>query len=200
MEIEKLQVVDGSNIWETQTQKLIQMRLNIGNLELISTNEIEGFSNRVKTLMPSLYSRKYAEGFTGGFFNKLDQGISIPELIAHIAIELQTLTGLKTNFIKVVRTNTKEVYNVILCNVDEDACMYAALAAVEIVDALVKGKLYFIKNDIQRIKEIIEENQLAKVATKKTQYFSIKHNTTISLNYITNQRSILINPPLQQVR
>jgi len=198
MEIEKLQVVYGSNIWDTQTQKLIQMRLNIGNLELVSTNEIEGFSNRIKTLIPSLYSRKCAEGFTSGFFNKLDQGISIPEIIAHIAVELQTLAGLQTNFIKVVRTNTKAVYNVVLSYVDEDAGTYAALAAVEIVDALVKSKLYFIKNDIQRIKEIIEENQLAKVATQKTQYFSINHKVTISLNYVTKQRSILINPPLQQ--
>ncbi len=99
-----------------------------------------------------------------------------------------------------VRINTKGVYNVVLSYVNEDACTYAALAAVELVDALVKDKLYFIKNDIQRIKEIIEENQLAKVATQKTQYFSLSHRSTISLDYFTNQCSILINPPLQQAR
>lgn len=40
MEIEKIQVLNGSNVLNTNTKKLIQMRLNIGDFESKPTNKI----------------------------------------------------------------------------------------------------------------------------------------------------------------
>ena len=53
--------------------------------------------------------------------------------------------------------------------IDEDIEMYATLESVEITKALVKGKSYFIRHDIDRLKYLIANiqqfrlnNQLAK--------------------------------------
>jgi len=67
MEIEKIQILNGSNVLRANTEKLIQMRLNIGDFESKPTNVINGFSDRIKTLIPSLYSHKNSEGTSGVF-------------------------------------------------------------------------------------------------------------------------------------
>jgi len=198
MEIEKIQVVNASHIWGAETKKLIQMRLNIGDLKLKSTNEIEGFSHRIKTLIPSLYSRKCHLGITGGFFRTLDKGISIPEVIAHIAAELQTLAGTETAFSKVIKSESNGLYNIVVSYVHEDAGIYALMAAVEMVEALLKGTPYFIRYDIQRLKEINKENLVA-LTSQETKYFRLNHHETVKVGYVINQHS-KINQSLQQAR
>lgn len=201
MEIEKIQVVNASHIWGPETKKLIQMRLNIGDLKLKSTNEIEGFSHRIKTLIPSLYSRKCQQGVTGGFFRTLDNGITIPEVVAHIAAELQTLAGTETDFSTAVISENDEVYNIIVSYIHEDAGMFAAMVAVEIVEALLKDTPYFIRYDIERLKEINKESRLASITSKnKQQYFRLNHHETVNVGYVINHHSKQINQSLQQAR
>lgn len=78
--------------------------------------------------MPSLYSHKSSEG---GFFQMIDNGISIIQVIEHIALELQNLAGIKSDFSNTTQTDVLGVYNVTFSYIDEDAGTYAALAAVE---------------------------------------------------------------------
>ncbi len=159
MEIEKIQVLNGLNVWSADQKKLIQMRLNIGSYHLLTSNRISGFTDRIKTMMPSLYMHKCSHGMVGSFFNKIDEGVSIPYIIQHIALELQCLVGMQTNFGITVKANSPEIYNVVINYINEDAGMYAALAAVEITEALIKGKPYFIKHDINRLQNLYQEYQ-----------------------------------------
>lgn len=201
MEIEKIHVLNGSNVLSTNSKKLIQMRLNIGNLESKPTNKIDGFSDRLKTLMPSLYSHKSAEGTIGGFFQTVDNGISIAQVIEHIALELQNLAGMETDFSSTVETDVLGVYNLVLSYADEDAGMYAALASVEIVEALIKGKPYFIRHDIDRLKCLYEQSKASVETVKQTAnvpYFKL-NNQPIKWAYSTNQYNIRLDIPLSQV-
>ncbi len=175
MEIEKIQVLNGSNVWNTNAKKLIQMTLNIGDFESTPTNTINGFSDRLKTLMPSLYSHKSSEG---GFFQSVDKGISIVKVIQHIALELQSLAGMQTEFSRIEQTDTIGIYNLVFSFIDEDSGMYAALASVEILEALIKGKPYFIRHDIDRLKRLFEQNQSSKQtikAAEKVPYFKLNN-------------------------
>jgi len=201
MEIEKIQVLNGSDVLSTNTKKLIQMRLNIGNFESKPTNKINGFSDRLKTLMPSLYSHKSTEGTIGGFFQTVDNGTSIAQVIEHIAMELQNIAGIKTDFSSTVETGILGVYDLMLSYMDEDTGMYAALASVEIVEAVINGKPYFIRHDIDRLKCLHEQNQSSAENVKQTAnvpYFKL-NNQPVKWAYSANQYNIKLDIPLSQV-
>lgn len=185
MKIEKIQVLKGSNILSKKT-RLIEMRLDIGDLEYKLTNTIDGFSQRLKTLMPSLYSYKGFCEVSGGFFQEVDNGVSIEYVIEHIVLELQCLAGMKTGFSRAIRTDVAGVYNVVFSYVNEDAGIYAALASLEIVEALIKGKPYFIRHDLDRLKDIYGQSigkPTEKVKEVETiPYFNL-HNQPVQFGY-----------------
>lgn len=183
MEIEKIQVLNRSNVWNTNAKKLIQITLNIGDLESKLTNTINGFSDRLKTLIPSLYTHKSSEE---SFFKSVDKGISIVKVIQHIAVELQSLAGTQTEFSRIEQTDKIGIYNLEFSYIDEDATVYAALASVEIVEALIKGKPYFIRHDIDRLKCLFEQYQSTKESKKTADnipYFKLS-NETVQLSRV----------------
>ena len=202
MKIEKIQVLNDSNVLNTNSNKVILMKVDIGNLETKSTNAIDGFSDRLKTLMPSLYTYKNSEGTQGKFFQSVDSGISITNIINSIATELQCLAGMKTELGTIEQTDTKGVYNFTFNCVDEDAGMYAALASVEIVEALVNGKLYFIRHDIDRLKCLYHQNQAALATIKVAEnvpYFKLNKQTVQWESGVKQQHKIKFNIPLLRV-
>lgn len=185
MEIEKLQVLKGSNILSKKT-RLIEMRLDIGDLEYKLTNTIDGFSQRLKTLIPSLYSYKGFGELSGGFFKEVDNGVSMEYIIEHIVLELQCLAGMKTGFSRTIRTDVAGVYNIVFSYVNEDAGIYAALASLEIVEALIKGKPYFIRHDIDRLKDIYGQSigkPIEKVKEVETIPYLNFHNHPVQFGY-----------------
>lgn len=162
MEIIKLHVLNGP-AGSMHRKKLIQMTLDIGDLEFRPTNTIEGFSQRLKTLIPSLYSHRCTDGVPGSFLRNVDAGTCIVDVMAHIALELQGLAGMRTTFSSTEQTDIPGVYHIVFGYHNEDAGLYAALASVEIVEALIKGRPYFIRYDIERLKSIFDQNQIAAV-------------------------------------
>lgn len=157
-----MKVLNGCNVGSTETKKLIQIKLDIGDLKNRSTICIDGFSERLKSLIPSLYSHKCSDGVAGGFFRTLDTGTSIANVIEHVALELQCIAGIEAGFSQTEKTNTSGIYNIVFNFVDEEAGIFAALASIEIVEALVNGKPYFIRHDIERLKSIYKQNQHVK--------------------------------------
>jgi cyanophycin synthetase len=198
MEIIKLQVLNGSNIWSTQRKKLIQMRLDIGELEFRPTNTIEGFSERIKSLIPTLYSHRCSEGEPGGFFSRVESGTWIGHVIEHIALELQCLAGMETGFGRTRETNISGIYNVVFSYIDQDAGLYAARVSVDIAQALINGTPYFINDDIDNLKTIFQKNQLGpstnsivqEAAARNIPYFRLNNHSLIQLGYGANQRRI----------
>lgn len=202
MKIEKIQVLNDSNVLNNNLKKVILMKVDIGNLETKTTNTIDGFSDRLKTLMPSLYTYKNSEETQGKFFQSVDSGISITNIVNSIATELQCLAGMQTELGTIQKTDTKGVYNFTFNCVDEDAGMYAALASVEIVEALVNGKLYFIRHDIDRLKCLYHQNQAALATIKVAEnvpYFNLNKQTVQWENGIKQQHKIKFNIPLLRV-
>lgn len=156
MRILEIESIDGPNAWSLTHHKIIQMKLDLEELEERPTDKIDGFLERIKKLMPSLYEHRCSEGIPGGFFLRIEEGTWMGHVIEHIALEIQTLAGSDAGFGRVKESSVPGVYFVIFkCN-NKYVGEKAAKLAVDIAQALVDGKSWDIAKSIGELKEILQ--------------------------------------------
>ena len=160
MKIEEIKILRGPNYWSVRRPKLIQMKLQLEDMEQRPTNSIDGFSERLQAMFPSMYGHRCSEGAPGGFFHRVDEGTWMGHVIEHIALELQTLAGMDTGFGRTRGTGEEGEYYVCSSYMEEDAGVYAGKAAVRIAQALTDGTEYNLEEDIMNLREIREDTRL----------------------------------------
>src|SRR5215204_4435557 len=136
MKVLSTRVMRGPNYWSTYRQQLIVMKLDLEESEDYPTNKIDGFAERIQALMPSLYNHRCSEGKPGGFFERVRRGTWLGHVIEHVALELQSLAGMPCGFGRTRSAGKRGVYNVVFAYQVEAAGLYAAKAAVHLVQAL----------------------------------------------------------------
>ena len=195
MKILKIQALQGPNIWSIARKKLIQMRLDLEELEELPTNKIEGFRERIESLIPSLITHRCSEGCHGGFFLRVDQGTWMGHVIEHIALEIQTLAGMDVGFGRTRETKTKGVYNVVFNYLEEKVGVFAAESAVKIAQAIINGDDYDLLADVQKMREIREKVRLGpstgsivdEAKSRDIPWIRLGTNSLIQLGYGINQ-------------
>ena len=195
MKILGIQVLRGPNIWSISRKKLIQMRLDLEDLEQKPTNLIPGFSERIKSLIPSLFTHRCSIGKPGGLFVRIEEGTWMGHVIEHIALEIQTLAGMDTGFGRTRQTKTEGIYNVVFSYLEEKAGIYAAEAAVKIAEALISGEVYDLEHDIHRLKELRELERLGpstgsivdEAISRKIPWIRLNKSSLVQLGYGKNQ-------------
>lgn len=196
MNIEKIQVLRGPNIWSVRRKKLIQMRLDLEELEDFPTNKIPGFLDRIKQFMPSLLAHRCSEGCEGGFFHRVEIGTWMGHVIEHIALEIQTLAGMDTGFGRTRQTKTPGVYNVVFNYIEENSGVFAAKESVKIAESLVNDTEYDLENCIQKLKEIRERERLGpstgsiveEAVARNIPWIRLGRNSLVQLGYGKNQQ------------
>ena len=83
MKIREINAMRGPNYWSIRRHKLIVMVLDLEEMEALPSNKIEGFSERLKTMFPSMYSHRCSEGCEGGFFMRVDENYIIDGFLSH---------------------------------------------------------------------------------------------------------------------
>lgn len=195
MKILKIQALRGPNIWSIQRKKLIQMRLDLGELEQQPTNKIPGFRQRIEVMFPSMFEHRCSEGTPGGFFYRVERGTWMGHVIEHIALEIQTLAGMDTGFGRTRETRTPGIYNVVFSYVEEQVGLYAAEASVAIAEALIAGTDYDLEKDIKKMREIRERVRLGpstgslvdEAVARDIPWIRMGTNSLIQLGYGVNQ-------------
>lgn len=198
MKIENITILRGPNLWSIRRMKLIQMRLDLGELENFPTNKITGFADRIQRLMPTLFEHRCSEGEAGGFFSRVKEGTWMGHVIEHIALEIQTLAGMKAGFGRTRETTTPGVYNVVFTYEEEHVGVYAANAAVRIATSLIENKPYAIERDILAMREINRNYRLGpstlsiveEAAARGIPWMRLNENSLIQLGYGVNQTRI----------
>lgn len=160
MRIREINAMRGPNYWSIRRHKLIVMVLDLEEMEELPSNKIEGFNDRLKMMFPSMYSHRCSVGEPGGFFQRVEEGTWMGHVIEHIALEIQTLADMDTGFGRTRGYGEKGVYNVVFSYIEENVGRYAAKAAVDICKALISGDSYDLEADIQRMREIREDERL----------------------------------------
>ena len=198
MKIREINAMRGPNYWSVRRHKLIVMVLELGAMEDFPSNKIEGLSDRVKAMFPSMYSHRCSVGEPGGFFQRVEEGTWMGHIIEHIALEIQTLAGMDTGFGRTRDYGEKGVYNVVFSYMEENVGRYAAEAAVRICEALIAAEDYDMDPDIQRMRELREAERLGpstgsiveEAASRGIPWIRLNKYSLCQLGYGANQKRI----------
>lgn len=198
MEIVNIRVMNGPNYWSIRRHKLIVMLLDLQEMEQRPSNTIPGFLERLKALIPSMYSHRCSEDCPGGFFKRVEEGTWMGHVIEHVALEMQTLAGMDTGFGRTRESDKPGVYHVVFSYVEPKAGEYTAKAAVNLVQALIDGVEYDLAADIQNLREIREDVRLGpstgslveEAIRRNIPYIRLNRNSLVQLGYGKNQKRI----------
>ncbi len=198
MKIIDIKVMKGPNYWSNVRHKLIVMRLDLEEMEQRPTDRIEGFSERLENMFPTMYEHRCSEGKPGGFFSRVKEGTWMGHVIEHIALEIQTLAGMDVGFGRTRETGTPGVYHVVFSYYEEKAGIFAAKSAVRIAEALIDSNPYDLATDIQELREIREAERLGpstgsiveEAIKRKIPWIRLNRNSLVQLGYGKNQRRI----------
>lgn len=203
MNILEIRTLRGPNYWSGYWTKLIVMRLDIGEYEKCATDKIDGFYERMKEVMPGLYSHGCSYKEDGGFLRRVEEGTWAGHVIEHFALELQTLAGMDTGFGRTRETSEKSIYNVVFSYVEEEVGRYAGRSAVRLWLDLAEGKTVeeiktFIADEIQRMREIREDvrfgpstgSLVEEAVNRDIPYIRLNDQSLVQLGYGVNQKRI----------
>lgn len=157
MKILKTLTLRGPNYWSIRRTKLIVVRLDLEDLADRPSSEIPDFYSGLTECLPSLIEHYCSPGCRGGFLQRVDKGTYMGHIVEHVALELQTLAGMKVGFGRTRETATPGVYNVVFEYLDEKAGRYAGRAAVRMCRSIADRGSYpksELEQDLEDIKEL----------------------------------------------
>ena len=171
------------------------MKLDIEELEESPTNKIDGFSERIEKMFPTMIEHRCSEGKRGGFFSRIKEGTWMGHVIEHIALEIQTLAGMECGFGRTRSTRTKGVYTVVFSYMEEKVGIFAAKASVRIAEALINGKEYILEADILEMRELRERTRFGpstgsiidEAVARDIPYIRLNDESLVQLGYGKNQ-------------
>ncbi|MFL5788651.1 MAG: cyanophycin synthetase family protein, partial [Flavisolibacter sp.] len=198
MQIREITVLRGPNYWSVKHKNLIQILLDIEDLEYKPTNKIPGFYDRLQLLLPSFYAHECSEGHPGGFFARVKEGTWMGHVIEHIALEIQSLSGIEVGFGRTRGTGKEGCYTVVFSYAEERSGIYAANAAVRIAEALIKGENYDLQKDIRTIHDLWVQEKLGpstgsivhEAGKRNIPYIRLDNNSLVQLGYGIRQKRI----------
>ena len=198
MRIRSINAMKGPNYWSVRRHKLIVMVLDLEDMEEKPTNKIPGFRERLEALFPTMIEHRCSVGSKGGFFQRVDEGTWMGHVIEHIALEIQTLAGMDVGFGRTRGYGEVGVYNVVFAYMEEKVGRYAAEASVRICEALIDGNKYDLAEDIQRMRELREDERLGpstgsiveEAASRGIPWIRLNKYSLCQLGYGANQKRI----------
>ena len=198
MEIRNIKAMRGPNYWSIRRHKLIVMLLDLKEMEERPTNKIDGFLDRLKAMFPDMYEHRCSVGTPGGFFERVEEGTWMGHVIEHIALEIQTLAGMDCGFGRTRGAGEEGVYHVVFDYMEEKVGRFAARSAVAIAEALIEGEDYDLDSDVQRMREIREDERLGpstgsivkEAIHRGIPYIRLNRYSLCQLGYGANQKRI----------
>ncbi len=163
VKFEKIKILNGANYFSGGP--VVMLRIDLAEYDEVFSNEIPGFYKSLKKLIPSLHEHFCSVGKPGGFFLRVKEGTLLGHIAEHVAIEIQSLAGMEVGFGKTRMTNVQGVYNVVFRYVDEHAGIFAAKAALNLVNSILINREFNVNDVVNTLIEI-RERRLLGVSTQ----------------------------------
>lgn len=196
IKIKELRALRGPNRHTRHT--VIFMVLDIKAYESLPSNKIEGFSDRLLTLIPSLQEHGCSIGEPGGFIQRLERGTWAGHIIEHIAIELQCLAGMEVGYGKTLDTAKTGIYIVVFRYLVESVGLKAAKTAVSLFESVSEGNPFDINQVVSDLKVLREEDMLGpttlsivkEAKSRGIPFIRLNEDSHIQLGYGAHQKQI----------
>jgi len=138
----------------------IKWKIDIGVFEERPTSAIDGFTDALKALVPSLIEHRCSEGVRGGFFTRLEEGTWLGHVMEHVALELQGLAGIEVGFGRARGAGATGVYSVVYECEERETGIMAGEVAIELIETLIAGERFAVEEAIAELRRLYERNSL----------------------------------------
>ncbi len=155
MKVLETQVYRGPNVYSLSP--VIRMKIDLEDLEERPSNRVDGFTDRLVEMIPSLHTHRCSEGVPGGFITRLREGTWAGHIIEHIALELQCLVGTEVGYGKTRTAERDGVYNVVFAYIEERVGLEAGRAGVRIVEHLAYGAPLDYAAELAALSRILDD-------------------------------------------
>lgn len=156
MKVLETRVFRGPNIYSLNP--VIRLLLDIEELEERPSNTIEGFTDRLVEMIPTLHEHRCSEGVPGGFISRLRSGTWMGHIVEHISLELQCLVGTPVGYGKCRSASRPGLYNVIYSYVEEKVGLQAGRIAIRLVEHLVYGSEFNYADEMRGLARTLERS------------------------------------------
>ncbi|MCX6857870.1 MAG: ATP-grasp domain-containing protein, partial [Verrucomicrobia bacterium] len=158
LDIREIHLLRGPNIWANYP--VMEAWVNLGSLKDTGSDEVAGFSERLKAWLPGMIEHRCSVGERGGFFQRLDRGTYPAHILEHVTLELQTLAGHQLGFGKARETCVDGLYKVIVRYLDEVVVQECLRSARELLLAAYTGGTFDVAAEITRLQDVVDQNAL----------------------------------------
>ena len=158
LRVARIRALRGPNYW--RLSPVIGCDVQLGSLEDASTTDIPEFNQRLTTALPSLVDRAWGDDGIATFGDRLREGTTIPHVIEHVALELQTLAGSDATFGCVVPSGDQSVWWVMVAYDEEDVGIASVRDAVRIARACISGEPLDVDVLVRQLQALYEEVRL----------------------------------------
>ena len=192
----KVLALRGPNIWTNIT--VLEAWVDLADLRNASTNEMEGFNERLKSWLPTLVDHRGSIGERGGFLEQLRRGSNLAHVLEHVALELQFLAGNDVRFGRAVPLDEPGVYRVAIEYMEEAVGRSALELAKRLVLAAVAGEEFDVKTEVAALREQAQDvclgpstRSIVEAAKRRgIPYTRMSTNSLVQLGYGAMQRRI----------
>src|SRR4051812_28108723 len=138
LRVTRVRALRGPNFW--RLAPVIACDVRLGSLEKTMTSGLDGFADRLVEALPTLHEHPCSRARPGGFVERLREGTSLPHVLEHVALELQTLAGCNVSFGRVVPSGDEGVWWVIVEYEEEDVGVESVREGARITRACIRGE------------------------------------------------------------
>jgi cyanophycin synthetase len=137
MKIVERRMLRGPNLHALRPCLLVVVDLE--GLDEVASSSLDGFTDRLVDLIPTLSEHRCSKGHPGGFVERLREGTYMAHIVEHVTLELQCLAGHEVGFGKarMVRDLARH-YRIVVAYREEAVVDRAIDIAVDLVEHLAQ--------------------------------------------------------------
>ena len=151
MKIVSLHFFPGRNIYSHRP--VMKMLLDLGSANNFCTKYDPAFAEKLLQILPGMIEHRCSRGYKGGFIERVREGTYLGHVVEHIFLELQNQAAIGTNYGK-TRSHDDSLVEIIAEYRCRQAAEFLARSAVRLTEALLEGKKYDPRVDIEQAKKL----------------------------------------------
>lgn len=175
MRIIKKQVFEGRNIYSHK--KVMRIDVDLEGYSETPSKDIKDFNKNLLEMIPELYEHRCGIDVEHGFAIRLKEGTYLAHICEHMVIAIHNKLGVDIAYGK-AREIEGDLYYIIFQYQYKNLGLAIVSLAVEIINGLIKGKKISLKDRIEILKSIKNEEMMG-TSTKSIYDEAIKANMPI---------------------